>query len=77
RDARALRTGDGRLAFLVAQRLAEAGETRAAAEAYAELLACGAHGKPWHRHEVAGKLLGLAGTSEDAHASVLAAIDAP
>jgi len=76
REARALRTTDGRLAFLVAQRLAEAGEVRAAADAYAELLVCGAHGRAWHRHEVAGKLLALAGTSVDARARVLAAIDA-
>jgi hypothetical protein len=26
---------------------------------YAELLACGAHGRAWHRHEVAGRLLQL------------------
>lgn len=76
RDARAARTGDGRLAFLVAQRLAEAGETRTAADAYAELLACGAHGRAWHRHEVAGKLLTLAKTSSDARALVLAATSA-
>ena len=77
RDARAQRTGDGRLAFLVAERLAEAGEARASAEAYAELLACGAHGRPWHRHEVAGKLLVLAGQSDAARALVTAALDTP
>ncbi len=76
RDARARRTGDGRLAFLVAQRLAEAGEVRASADAYAELLVCGAHGQAWHRHEVAGKLLTLAGTNSDARAIVLAAVAA-
>ena len=47
---------------------------RAAADAYAELLVCGAHGRAWHRHEVAGKLLTLSGTSTDARAVVLAAI---
>jgi hypothetical protein len=58
-EARARRPGDGRLAFLVAQRLAEAGDARGAAGVYAELLACGAHGRAWHRHEVAGRLLQL------------------
>lgn len=76
RDARSRRTGDGRLAFLVAERLGEAGEVKAAADAYAELLACGAHGRPWHRHEVAGKLLVLAGQSAKARAIVLAAVAA-
>lgn len=59
REARARRPGDGRLAFLVAQRLAEAGDIRAAADSYAELLTCGAHGRAWHRHEIAGRLLAL------------------
>jgi SWI/SNF-related matrix-associated actin-dependent regulator 1 of chromatin subfamily A len=60
REARERRPGDGRIAFTVAERLAEAGELGAAAEAYAELLVCGARGRPWHRHEVAGKLVALA-----------------
>jgi hypothetical protein len=76
RDARALRSADGRLAFLVAQRLAEAGEVNDAAHAYAELLACGAHGRAWHRHEVAGKLLTLAGASDAAKTIVRAAMAA-
>jgi tetratricopeptide (TPR) repeat protein len=76
REARGLRTTDGRLAFGVAQRLAEAGETKQAADAYAELLVCGAHGRAWHRHEIAGKLQTLAGTSADAHAIVVAAVGA-
>lgn len=59
RLARAKRPRDGRLAFLVAQRLAEAGDARAAADGYVELLACGAHGRAWHRHEIAGRLLAL------------------
>jgi hypothetical protein len=50
---------DGRRAFDLAHRQAEAGDTAAAARAYAELLICGAHGKPWHRHEVAAKLAAL------------------
>ncbi|HEY5925046.1 MAG TPA: hypothetical protein VIV11_25365 [Kofleriaceae bacterium] len=73
RAARAKRTTDGRLAFLVAQRLAEAGEARAAADAYVELLVCGAHGRAWHRHEVAGKLFALAKTDAPI---VRAALDA-
>jgi tetratricopeptide (TPR) repeat protein len=74
KEARALRPGDGRIAFAVADRLAEAGDREAAARAYAELLACGAHGRLWHRHEVAGKLVGLA---DDAVAAKLvgAALD--
>lgn len=58
-EARARRPGDGRLAFLLAQRLAEAGDVRAAAAGYAELLVCGAHGRAWHRHEVAARLQAL------------------
>ena len=74
RQARALRSGDGRLAFVVAQRLAEAGEVKDAADAYAELLVCGAHGRAWHRHEVAGKLLEIARASDAARATVQAAV---
>ena len=74
RQARALRSGDGRLAFVVAQRLAEAGEVKDAADAYAELLVCGAHGRAWHRHEVAGKLLELARASDAARAAVQGAV---
>jgi hypothetical protein len=76
REARALRTADGRLAFLVAQRLAEAGEIKHAADAYVELLVCGAHGRAWHRHEVAGKLQTLAGTDAAAREFMLAALGA-
>lgn len=56
RNAHELRPTDGRLAFLVAQRLAEVGDRAAASRAYVSLLVCGAHGRPWHRHEVAGKI---------------------
>ena len=59
-EARAARPGDGRLAFLVGERLAEAGDRAGAAEVWFELLVCGAHGRAWHRHEVAGRLVGLA-----------------
>lgn len=71
RDARRLRPTDGRLAFLLAQRLAEAGSAAGAAAGYVELLACGAHGRPWHRHEVAARLAALDRTA------MLAALDAP
>ena len=32
-----------------------------AARVFAELLLCGAHGRPWHRHEVSARLAALAG----------------
>jgi tetratricopeptide (TPR) repeat protein len=60
REAQRKRPGDGRLAFTVAERLVEAGDRAAAAAAFSELLVCGAHNRPWHRHEVAGRLLALA-----------------
>lgn len=60
REARAARPGDGRLAFLLGDRLAGGGDAPGAARVWAELLVCGAHGRPWHRHEVAGRLLTLA-----------------
>jgi cytochrome c-type biogenesis protein CcmH/NrfG len=72
RDARARRPSDGRLVFLVAQRLAEAGDARAAAEVYVDLLVCGAHGRAWHRHEVAGRLVALGDPTV-----VTAALDGP
>lgn len=59
REAQALRPTDGRLQFLVAQRLAESGDKASAARAYHVLLVCGAHGRAWHRHEVAAKLTEL------------------
>lgn len=71
RAAHTKRPGDGRLVFGLAQRLAEAGERVSAATLYAELLACGAHGRPWHRHEVSAKLVELAD-----RATILAALDA-
>jgi hypothetical protein len=76
REAEAARPGDGRLAFLIANRLAEAGEATAAARAYQELLVCGARGRPWHRHEVAGRMLQLAGDAAGAgRAAVQASLD--
>jgi hypothetical protein len=74
REAEAARPGDGRLAFLIANRLAEAGEATAAARAYQELLVCGARGRPWHRHEVAGRMLQLAGEPAG-RAAVRASLD--
>ncbi|MGN6111010.1 MAG: hypothetical protein ACTHU0_38285, partial [Kofleriaceae bacterium] len=75
REARARRPGDGRLAFAVAERLVEHGDRAAAAAALGELLACGAHGRPWHRHEVAGRLLALA--ADPATARIVEAALAP
>ncbi len=75
REARRRRPGDGRLAFLLADQLAASGERAAAADAYVELLACGAHGRPWHRHEVAAKLVALA-TDPAGKAIVRAAVAA-
>jgi hypothetical protein len=74
REARAARPGDGRLAMLVGERLAEAGDRDGAAATWAELLVCGAHGRPWHRHEVAARLVRLAG---QAQAAVTRALSAP
>jgi hypothetical protein len=74
REARAARPGDGRLAMLVGERLAEAGDREGAAATWAELLVCGAHGRPWHRHEVAARLVRLA---ESASAAVTRALSAP
>ena len=74
REARAVRPGDGRLAFLLGQRLAEAGDRREAARVWHQLLVCGAHGRPWHRHEVAGRLM-LLGDTPAAAAQVEAVIE--
>ena len=70
REARSARPADGRLAFLLGDRLAGAGDPGGAARTWVELLICGAHGRPWHRHEVAGRLLRLA---EAGQASAVAA----
>lgn len=60
RAALALRPTDGRLAFTLGERLIAAGDP-GAARVFAELLLCGAHGRPWHRHEVSARLAALAG----------------
>jgi tetratricopeptide (TPR) repeat protein len=75
REAYALKPTDGRFAFQLGQKLADAGEVAAAAAAYTELLVCGKHGRPWHRHEVAGKILELA-TDRASSRLVIAALDA-
>jgi cytochrome c-type biogenesis protein CcmH/NrfG len=69
REARAARPGDGRLAFLLGDRLAGGGDPTGAARVWAELLVCGAHGRAWHRHEVAGRLLRLAEAGQGAAVS--------
>jgi hypothetical protein len=74
RDAHARRPTDGRLAFELAARLADAGERAAAAQAYVELLSCGAHAQPWHRHEVAARLVALANDATSIQV-VLSALD--
>jgi tetratricopeptide (TPR) repeat protein len=56
KEAQAARPDDGRLAFALAERLEEAGRIDEAIDAWVRLLACGAHGQPWHRHEVVGRL---------------------
>lgn len=75
RAARDLRPGDGRLAFHLGERLAEAGDP-GAARAYADLLICGAHDRAWHRHEIAARLVALA-TDPAASRRVREALDAP
>lgn len=75
RDAQRQRPGDGRLAFTIAERLAEADDRAGAARAFTELLVCGAHARPWHRHEVAGRLVALASDAASAR-TVTAALDA-
>lgn len=72
--AKELRPTDGRLVFAWGERLADAKDPRAA-QVLVELLGCGAHGRPWHRHEVAGRLLAVAADPAGA-ARVRAALDA-
>ena len=75
REARDHKPGDGRFVFQLAARLAEAGEVAASAATYGDLLVCGTHGRPWHRHEIAGKLIELAKDKPTAQL-VIAALDA-
>lgn len=75
RAARAQRPGDGRLAFHLAERLADAGDPGAPG-ALVELLVCGARGRAWHRHEVAARLVAIA-TDAAAAARVREALAAP
>jgi tetratricopeptide (TPR) repeat protein len=76
RAALALRPTDGRLRFTLGERLADAAHPDAAA-ALSELLICGAHGRPWHRHEVAARLSAFATSPSNPSARqlVLAALD--
>lgn len=67
RRALALRPRDGRLIFTLGERLAATGDP----SRLIELLICGAHGRPWHRHEIAARLVMLDS------ATVLAALAAP
>lgn len=53
------RAGDGRLTSELAARLEEANRKDQAAQILATLLVCGAHGRPWHRHELMARLLAL------------------
>jgi len=75
RAARDRRPSDGRLASTLGERLAEAGDP-AAASVFADLLICGAHGRAWHRHELAAHLVALA-TDPAAARRVLETLDAP
>lgn len=75
RAARDRRPGDGRLAFNLGERLADAGDPDAVG-VYADLLICGAHGRSWHRHELAARLVALA-TDPAASRRVREALDAP
>jgi tetratricopeptide (TPR) repeat protein len=75
RAARDRRPSDGRLAFNLGERLTEGGDP-AAARVFADLLICGAHGRAWHRHEVAARLVALA-TDPSASRRVLEELDAP
>jgi len=64
REALALRAGEGRLESELAHRLEEAGERDEAAVVLAKLLACGSRGRPWHRHELVGRLEALVGAEK-------------
>jgi len=75
RAARDRRPSDGRLAFNLGERLTDAGDP-AAARVFADLLICGAHGRAWHRHELAARLVALA-TDPAASRRVLEELDAP
>ncbi len=58
-EALLARPGDGRLHSELAMRLQEEGQIEQAAQSLAELLVCGAHGHPWHRHEISARLAAL------------------
>ncbi|MBI2893678.1 MAG: hypothetical protein HYY06_09015 [Deltaproteobacteria bacterium] len=68
REAQGARPSDGRLASILADRLEEAGKHSEALEALVRLFVCGAHGRPWHRHDLARRLAALARSSGQADA---------
>ncbi|HET6613134.1 MAG TPA: hypothetical protein VFG83_14145 [Kofleriaceae bacterium] len=74
RAAQNARPKDGRLAFRLAETLAAGHRPDDAIATYAHLLACGAHGRPWHRHELAKRLVDL---GRDHGAEVKAALADP
>ncbi len=59
KEALALRPGEGRLQSELAHRLEEAKRIPEASKVLAKLLVCGSRGRPWHRHEVAARLVAL------------------
>ena len=71
-EAVALRPGEGRLQSELAHRLEEAERVPEAAKVLSRLLVCGSRGRPWHRHEVAARLVALVGA--DAVATEVAAV---
>jgi len=71
-EALALRPGEGRLQSELAHRLDEANRIPEAAKVLSKLLVCGSRGRPWHRHEVAARLVALVGA--DAVATEIAAV---
>lgn len=58
------RPGDGRLTSELASRQEEANQKSGAKLTLTSLLVCGAHGRPWHRHEIMARLAALADEDE-------------
>lgn len=58
------RPSDGRLASELASRQEEANQIQEAKTTLTSLLVCGAHGRPWHRHEIMARLTALAKVEE-------------
>ncbi len=72
KEALAIRPGEGRLQSELAHRLVEAKRGPEAAIVLSSLLVCGSRGRPWHRHEVAARLVAL--VDEEALAASLAKV---